>query len=224
MDFFLIPIFILACPLLLFLFLALLFYLIPVRFAISIVRQEDRQESSITVSWGLIGIRTFDAGDGPRIDIMVMERVVYSTAGPADRPIGEEAGTPLTADLLHFDGIVHFLQQYTGPLGKLGSVLYRQSRFQDARGRVFIGLGDTVATGILYGGYWASRFILEASRIFIDVKPVFGREILDLDLVVRLRIDHPLLIMIATLRLLKKPIIWQTITFARKGSSGIAGS
>ena len=208
------------CTLLVLLVPALCLYLIPVRFIISLVQQAGLGERSITAYWGLMGIRIADAAGDHMIEVMVLDRVLYSHAGRADHRAGEKAEPRQSADPFPSEGIFHHIRRLTRPIWRFGEVLYRQSSFEDARGRLHIGLGDPVATGMLYGGYWSSRFVLQASRIFITVEPVFDQKILEMDLVIRLKIDHPLLVMVAVLQLLKHPDVWQTVTFAGRGNRG----
>jgi hypothetical protein len=42
-----------------------------------------------------------------------------------------------------------------------------------------------------------------ASRIFIEMKPDFNREIFEMDVAIRLRINHPLRIIIAGIQLMR---------------------
>lgn len=91
-------------------------------------------------------------------------------------------------------------------------------------GRIRIGTGDPVATGMLYGGYWATRFVLRASRIFIDIKPDFDRKILEMDMIIRIPVNHPFRILIAGIRLYRNPDIIQGMTFLKPDSPGVAKS
>jgi hypothetical protein len=224
METFLIPVFILACPLLILLFITLLLYLIPVRFAISFVRQEGQQEHSISVSWGLIGFRTVDTGDGQRTEVFIGGHVMYTRAGMEERQKGVDANSPTPADLRSVEGYLTLIPRLIEPVGRFGSVLYHQSTFEDINGRIRIGTGDPVATGMLYGGYWATRFVLLASRIFIDLIPEFDRKILEMDMVIRLRVDHPLRILIAGIRLYKNPDIRRGMTFSKPHLGGASES
>jgi len=222
MEMFLIPVFILACPLLILLFIALLLYLIPVRFAISFLRQEGQQEHSISVSWGTIRFRTIDTGTGRRTEVFIGTHIMYTRAGMEVRQKGEDARSPAPADLRSVAGYLTLIPRLMEPVGRFGSVLYHQSTFEGLNGRIRIGTGDPVATGMLYGGYWATRCVLMASRIFIDLVPEFDRKILEMDMVVKLRVNHPLRILIAGIRLYKNPDIrWgMTLKPPVKGASG----
>jgi len=222
METFLIPVFILACPLLILLLIALLLYLIPVRFAISFLRLEGQQEHSISVSWGTICFRTIDTGTGRRTEGFIGGHVMYTRAEMEERQKGEDAKSPVPADLRSVEGYLTLIPRLMEPVGRFGAVLYHQSTFERLNGRIRIGTGDPVATGMLYGGYWATRCVLMASRIFIDLVPEFDRKILEMDMVVRLRVNHPLRILIAGIRLYKNPDIRRGMTLKPlvEGASG----
>jgi len=220
MDTFLIPVFIVACTLLIFLFPALILYLVPVRFAILLVQKEGQQEHSVTVSWGFIRFRIIGGSDGPGTEVFLGSHIIYSRAGTGERQKEEEVKLPAPADLRSVTGYLNLIPRLIAPAGRLGLVLYRESTFEDCTGSIRIGTKDPVATGILYGGYWAVRFMLKASRIFIDMMPEFNREIFEMDMVIRLRVNHPLRILIAGIHLLRIPGIRQGMSFAKPGSGG----
>jgi hypothetical protein len=77
---------------------------------------------------------------------------------------------------------------------------------------------------MLCGGYWATRFVLRASRIFIDMIPDFDRKILEMDMTIRIRVNHPLRILIAGIRLYGNPDIRQGITFLKPDFPGVTRS
>ena len=60
---------------------------------------------------------------------------------------------------------------------------------------------------MVYGGYWASRFAFTASRIYVNVVPDFNGEILELDLKIRIRIRHPLILLIHGFFFMREPAI-----------------
>jgi len=224
METFLIPVFILACPVLILLFIALLLYLIPVRFVISFLRLEGQQEYSISVSWGLIGVRSIDTGDGRRTEVFTGGRVIHTRAEEEKLLKSEIAESPAPADLRSVEGYLTLIPRLIEPGVRFSAVLYYLSTFEGIDGRVRIGTGDPVATGMLCGGYWTTRFVLRASRIFIDMIPDFDRKILEMDMTIRIRVNHPLRILIAGIRLYKNPDIRQGITFLKPDFPGVARS
>ena len=220
MDTFLIPLFIVACLLLIFPFPALLLYLVPVRFALLLLQKEGQRKHSVSVSWGLFTYRIIDGDDGRRTEVLIGGHVIYSHAGTVERQVGEDVNLPTPADLRSVTGYLNLIPRLIAPAGGLGLVLYRESTFEDCTGSIRIGTKDPVATGILYGGYWAARFVLMASRIFIDMMPEFNREVFEMDMVIRLRVNHPLRILIAGIHLLKTPGIRQGMDLSQARSGG----
>ena len=87
-----------------------------------------------------------------------------------------------------------------------------------------LGLGDPVLTGECCGLYWASRFILEASRIYLELVPVFDRRVLELDITARMNVRHPLLVLIAGLRLARHPAIHEVMQGMKMQSRGVPAS
>jgi hypothetical protein len=224
METFLIPVFIVAIPLLTLLFISLLLYLIPVRFAISFLWQEGQQEYSVTVSWGLFSFRSTDTGGGRRNEVFIGSHGMYTRVGEEEHLKSEDVKSPSPADLRSVEGYLTLIPRLIKPSGRFGLVLYHQSTFEGINGRIRIGTGDPVATGMLYGGYWATRFVLRESRIFVAMIPDFDRKILEMDMVIRLRVNHPLRILIAGIRLSRNPDIRQGITLLKPDSTGMAKS
>ncbi|HUT38626.1 MAG TPA: DUF2953 domain-containing protein [Methanoregula sp.] len=220
MDAFLIPVFIIACTLLIFLFPALILYLVPVRFALHLVQKEGQREYSVTVSWGFFRFRTIHRHDGRRNQVFIGGNVMYSRAGVDEQQKGEDANLPAPADLRSVEGYLNLIPRLIAPMGRFVSVLYHESRLENCTGSIRIGMKDPVATGILYGGYWATRFVLMASRIFIDMTPEFNREVFEIEMELRLRVNHPLRILIAGIHVLTTPGIRQGMIRAKPRSRG----
>jgi hypothetical protein len=220
MDTFLIPVFIVACTLLICQFFAFLLYLVPVRFALQLLQKEGQRVRSVSVSWGMVRYRIIDGDDGRRNEVLIGGYVIYARAVVGERQKEEEVKLPAPAELRSVEGYLNLIPRLIAPVGRFGSVLYRESTFEDCTGSIRIGMKDPVATGILYGGYWAARFVLMASRIFIDMTPEFKAEIFEMDMVIRLRVNHPLRILIAGIHLLKNPGIRQGLSSANPRSGG----
>jgi hypothetical protein len=226
MDELLIPAFVLislAVPLLA---LALLLYAIPVRVVARLVRREGHRDEELVLSWGLVGVRTSRTRTGVVTDVLVANRRVFSRTGsrvhgekeqvPVHPPRGTE--TPGTVDM------VQGVQALLGPAVAFGSAFWRECRFEEVRGRVTLGLGDPVLTGECCGLYWASRCILEASRIYLELVPVFDRQVLELDITARMHVRHPLLVLIAGLRLARHPAIRGAMQGRKPQSRGVPAS
>jgi hypothetical protein len=103
-------------------------------------------------------------------------------------------------------------------------VFWKASRFVEARGTLTLGLGDPVLMGEVCGMYWASRFILQASRVYVELEPVFDREVLNLDITVRMNVSHPLKILIAGIRLARDPKIVEAAGTILRQTPGAAAT
>jgi hypothetical protein len=231
MDELLIPAFILFSLLVPVLAALLLLYAVPVRAAATLVRMDGRREQVVVIAWGPIGIRSSGAGTGLVTEVLVLGHAVLTHTGPVDTGTDgtepEKAPSPaevtgLAAGHLPIGELVHIVQRAIGPVGRFGSAFWHQGRFEGASGTVRIGLGDPVMTGELCGYYWASRFVLLASRIDIRLEPEFDEVLFELDLTVRFKIEHPLLVIVAGLDLVRDLAIQDAIRFAMRRPEGVA--
>ena len=228
MDELFIPVFILFSLLVPVLAFVLLLYAVPVRAAVTLVRAAGRREQAVVISWGMIGFRSSGAGAGQVTEVLVLGHAILTHTGPAETaderreaPAPEEVPP---AGALPADGLVHVVQAAIGPVGRFGSAFWRQSRFESATGTVRLGLGDPVLTGELCGYYWASRFILLASRVDIRLEPDFDQLVLELDLTVRVKVEHPLLILLAGLALVRDPAMQDAIRLVTQKRAGGAAA
>ncbi|MDD1694395.1 MAG: DUF2953 domain-containing protein [Methanoregula sp.] len=232
MDVLLIPVFILFSLLVPVLALALLLYGIPVQAEATLIHKANRQEQIVAISWGIFAIRTSGAGGTRVIDLLILDHAVVSHAGPmetvetgdagAGESIPDRARGPASA--LQIDELVHIVQRMIGPVGTFGSEFWHESRFVDARGTVTLGLGDPALTGEACGFYWASRFLLQSARIYIELEPVFDRAVLELDITVRVRVGHPLRILVAGIDLAREPVVKDAMEFLKRQDAGVAGT
>jgi len=232
MDELLIPVFVLSALAVPLLALALLLYAVPVRVSARLVMEEDRKEQVLAIAWGIFGIRTSHRDPGMVTEMLILERTVFSHAiSPDSRgkeeepaPVGEgpvpagEAGRIGMA--LDIGEIVRMVQALVGPAGTFGSAFWKECRFEEARGRVRLGLGDPVLTGECCGLYWASRFILDAYRIYLDFEPDFDRQVLELDITVKAKVRHPLLILATGLQLALHPAVYGAMETIKRQSRG----
>jgi len=199
------------------LFAIVLLYLIPVRFFIRYRYDADRQDLETTAAWGIIGIRSTSREGRSQTVLLVFNHVFFSFDG---RPEKRETAPPPArkpADIRAATDLIPVIRNLARPAIRIGSILYRMGRFERCEGRIRIGLGDPAATGMLYGSYWATRFAFTASRIYIDMEPVFDREVLAIDISVRYRIGQPLRILFPAARELFRPKV-------RAGIMALAGS
>ena len=156
---------------------------------------------------------------------------IPATGAPAPGAPGTvvpDAGIPATGSPAavspDIGGIVPVIQKIMGPVGSFGSAFWQQSRFIDASGTVTLGLGDPVLTGEVCGMYWASRFALLASRIYVELEPVFDRTVMELDVTVRMKVTHPLLVLLAGFRLARHSAIREAAGIVMRQSRGAAPS
>ena len=207
MDTLLIPLFIVACIILFCEFFAFLLYGIPLRFVLGLHHTEGLRKQSVSVSWGLIGCRITNGGNQQKIEVCIGHHTILSRRIEGEPKRGDEAKIPEPADFRSIERYLTFFSRMIKPAGRFVSVLWHESRFENCSGSIRIGTKDPVVTGVLYGGYWATRFGLRVSRIFIDVIPDFNREIFEMDVAIRLRINHPLRIIIAGIQLMRNRVI-----------------
>lgn len=208
---------------------AMLLYAIPLRLEVTLARSDGRDEQGIAIAWGIVSLRINGRGPQQLTRILILGRAVLSHTGPLG--MREEPGSPGPApeDLIGTDGtikigeLIHRLQEITGPVGTFASALWQRSRFTGARGTVTFGFSSPALTGEVYGYYWASRFILLASRIDIEMIPVFDRNVLEYDISLQGMIGHPLLILIAAIGLIRDPAVRRIIAEERAGRTGVAG-
>ena len=226
MDELLVPVFIVVSLIVPAIALALLLYAVPVRAAVTLVWREERREKVLVISWGIIGIRYSGHGTGRITGVLVAGHTVLSRFRPAETGGGEHvpdqapgpAGTPKTGE------IFRILQRVIVPVGSFLSAFWDECRFEDARGTVTLGLGDPVLTGEVCGFYWASRFMLQASRVYIELEPVFDRPVFGLDITVRAKVEHPIRVLMAGVELARDPAVKEAMAVAKRSAPGAAGS
>jgi len=220
MDTFLIPVFIVACIILFCECIAVLLYAIPLRFVLRLLHTEGQNEQSVMVSWGLIGCRITNGGNQQKIEVCIGKYSILSRPIEGEPKKGDGKKIPQPADFRSGEGYLTFFSGMIKPAGRFVSVLWHECRFENCTGSIRIGTKDPVATGILYGGYWAARFGLMACRIFIEMKPDFNREIFEVDVSIRLRINHPLRIIIAGIQLMRNRAVRNVMNPEQSHSGG----
>ena len=201
MDILLIPLFISACLALIILVVLFFAYMVPVHFTVHFVYQKPRQETTISACWCNMGVRVTTKSDHRKTEVLLGNLVVFMRTSSCLQQESERKATDLSGIRSPQD--LGFLIQYiVTSITDFGPLVYSESSFQGVHGKVRVGLCDPAATGMLYGGYWATRFVLLASRIQVEMEPVFDREILELDLTGRFRIAHPLRLVIRGIRVM----------------------
>lgn len=220
MEIFLILVFVLACLLTLFLFILLLAWALPLRFLVSFARGEQREETSMTVFWSILSFCMTTAHGRQEYGILLLGHMVFRHCSPAAAP-ARAGSCNLDEKTVAPEDLVSLVQSLIEPVTRVISLVFRQSSFEEVRGKVRIGLGDPVATGMLYGGFCATRYILDALRIFIDLQPVFDRNVIEVDLDMRFRVRHPLRIMTAVMCVARAPGLRDYLTGSRQ-ADGVA--
>jgi hypothetical protein len=230
MDVLLLPVFLLFLLLLPVLFLALLLYAVPVRIAATLVSAAARKNRIIEIAWGGFALRVSGDTTSPLTEVLLLDHVILSHAGTMEMREEEKPQEPFPEQVLGDDGhldtgeLIHLVQHMVGPVGSFAAVVWQRSRFAGAEGTVTLGLGNPALTGEVYGYYWASRFLLQASRIDITMQPVFDRPVLEMDITVREEIAHPLLVLLAGLDLARNPSIRAVMANRKHARSGGAGA
>ena len=89
--------------------------------------------------------------------------------------------------------------------------------FQEIRGNMVVGFRNPAETGIFYGWYSALLPILMVSRISLDVTPVFDRQVLEGNIMAKVRIDRPLVLVAAMARLYMDRDVRTALSGLREG-------
>lgn len=227
MDALLLTAFVLACPALAALAGALLLYAVPLRSSARLLMQEDTLRESVTVTWGFAGIRLQHDRRGAEVAILAGRHALYTFV-----PMPESDTSPPPArDTEPNEDTERPAHAKTGKAGQraaslirpsaaLLSVIWRESRFDGMRGRITLGTSDPALTGEIFGYYWASRFLLEAMRVSIELEPVFDREDFSCDLEAAISVRHPLLVLLAAARLALHRATREIFMVSRQESSG----
>nr|WP_321351769.1 DUF2953 domain-containing protein [uncultured Methanoregula sp.] len=195
-----------------------LLYVIPVRSVLSFTIRENSARDAFTITWGVLGARIEHDRMGTRMELLVGRRVL-KTILPDRITMGSRGdrippGSPKKSP--------RFSGNLIKPIEMFGSVIWQESRFMGAKGKIVLGLGDPALTGLCYGYYWACRFMLEALHIRIEVEPIFDREVFSCDMDIRMDLCHPLRVIIALFRLMKSLFAEGFTTIFRHNSRGAA--
>jgi hypothetical protein len=88
---------------------------------------------------------------------------------------------------------------------------------QEIRGNLIVGFRNPADTGIFYGWYCAIVPTLMVSQVSLDVTPVFDRPVLEGEIMAKVRIDRPLLLLLAMVRLFFDRDVRNAIAGLREG-------
>ncbi|HUH79294.1 MAG TPA: hypothetical protein VLY83_05295 [Methanoregula sp.] len=207
MDTLLIPLFIVAVLSGLIVVPVLALYAVPVRCGVAYCRETGGEGNTVSASWGPVG-GSVSRRDGLRVSrIFFCGREIWCRSGPDEHRKGGPAGAGPPGAGLPVTDIPGIVAPLLGDAGAMIREVYRQSYLEGMTGRIRIGLENPAATGLLYGMYRASRFILDAAGITVAVEPVFSGQVLEVDVVMKLRIRHPLMILARGLAIARNPAV-----------------
>jgi len=196
MDIILLLIFIPLCLLLFVLVLIPLFYVFPVHVSLSCVSTQQRKETAVSISWLIVCVHQVYTAGVTRTDVMVAQHILRSSRQEKDDDHVRASEPASSWELKNLIQILLLMPQLAGPFVQFCCRLFRLVSIDSVRGTMRIGLADPVSIGLVYGWYCAVRPLLAYSRIFLDITPVFDRNVLDMELEMRWDLIHPLMLAI----------------------------
>jgi hypothetical protein len=196
-----VPVFLLVVGICLPLVVVLSLYYVPVIAQVSLGRTPGSGHVLVQASWGWIGARRREEGGESRQEFLLRDRPLYTKT-----EIAREAR--LKEELRKIPSLIQkviqkepYLVQLIGPFLDLGGKILDRMTLEEIRGRVTVGLRNPAETGILYGCCYAFLPVLMDSRASLEVTPVFDRQVLEGEIMAKVRIDRPLLLMFDMVKL-----------------------
>lgn len=209
-----IPILLLVVGILL--LIALTLYFIPVIAQIALGKTPESGYLLIQASWGMIGARTRMEGGESRQEFLIGERPLYTRIVKDEETRALEVGEELRK-IPSLIRRAHYLLQLIRPLSHLWGKFLRSMTLQEIRGNLIVGFRNPADTGIFYGWYCAIFPTLMVSPVCLDVTPVFDRPVLEGEIMAKVRIDRPLLLILAMFRLFFDRDVRKAIAGLREG-------
>lgn len=209
-----IPILLLVVGILL--LIALTLYFIPVIAQIALGKTPESGYLLIQASWGMIGARTRMEGGESRQEFLIGERPLYTRIVKDEETRALEVGEELRK-IPSLIRRAHYLLQLIRPLSHLWGKFLRSMTLQEIRGNLVVGFRNPADTGIFYGWYCAIFPTLMVSRVSLDVTPVFDRPVLEGEIMAKVRINRPLLLILAMFRLFFDRDVRNAIAGLREG-------
>ena len=209
-----IPIFLLVVGILIIITLTL--YFIPVIAQIALGKTPESGYLLFQASWGVIGARTRIEGGESRHEFLIGKHPLYSRTDKDHKTRAPEAGEDLRKIPSLIRKVPHLLNLIR-PLSHLGGKLLRSMTLQEIRGNLTVGFRNPADTGIFYGWYYAILPTLMISRVSLDVTPVFDRPVLEGEIMAKVRIDRPLLLILAMVRLFFDRDVRNALSGLREG-------
>jgi len=216
MDILLLLIFIPLCFLFFFLVLIALLYVFPVHVSLSCVSTPQRKETAVSISWLIVCVRQVYAAGITRTDVVVARHILRSSQQEKDGdPVRAREPAP-SREPDNLPQILLLMPLLAGPVVHFCCRLFRLVSVNSVRGTMRIGLADPVLTGMVYGWYCAVRPLLAYSRIFLDITPVFDRNVLDMQLEMRWDLRHPLMLAISAWRLYRNRDVQEALSIMKR--------
>jgi len=209
-----IPILLLVVGILL--LIALTLYFIPVIAQIALGKTPKSGYLLIQASWGVIGARTRMEGGESRQEFLIGEHLLYTRTVKDQKTRAPEVGGELRKIPSLIRRAPHLLELIQ-PLSHFGGKFLRSMTLQEIRGNLVVGFRNPADTGIFYGWYCAIFPTLMISLVCLDVTPVFDRPILEGEIMAKVRIDRPLLLILSMFRLFFDRDVRNAIAGLRKG-------
>jgi len=196
--------------------LFLTLYFIPVIAQIALGRTPESGYLLLQASWGLIGARTRMERSESRQEFLIGKRLLYTRTMKGQKIRRPELGEEPQKISSSIRRALHLLQLIR-PLLHLGGRLLHSMTLQEIRGNLIIGLRNPAETGIFYGWYSAIIPAFIGSRVSLEVMPVFDRQVLEGDVMAKVRIDRPLLLILAMVRLFMDRDVRTALSGLREG-------
>jgi hypothetical protein len=216
MDILLLLIFIPLCLLFFFLVLIALLYLFPVHVSLSCVSAPQRKETAVSVSWLIVCVRRSYAAGKTRTDVVVARHILRSLQQENnDHQVRAREPAP-SHEPDNLPQILLLMPLLAGPVVDFCCRLFRLVSIDSVRGTMRIGLADPVLTGMVYGWYCAVHPLIAYSRIFLDITPVFDRNVCDMDLEMRWDLRHPLMLAISAWRLYRDRDVQEALSVMKR--------
>jgi len=192
--------------LLLLLLIVLTLYFIPVIAQIALGKTPESGYVLLQASWGLIGARTRMERGESRQEFLIGERSLYTRTVKDRKPKKPSFSIQKVFCLLQLVPSLFHL------LGKLLNTM----TFQELRGNLVVGFQNPAETGIFYGWYFAVLPVLVGSRVSLAVTPVFDRQVLEGEVMTKVRVDRPLLLILTMAKLYMDPDVRNALSGLRE--------
>jgi hypothetical protein len=218
MDIILLLIFIPLC--LLFFVLVLIFplYVFPVHVSLSCISAPQRKETAVSISWLIVCIRQVYAAGKTRTDVVVARHILRSSQQKNNDDVRAKEPAP-SRERGNLPQLLLLMPLLAGPVVDFCCRFFRLVSIDSVRGTMRIGLADPVLTGMVYGWYCAVRPLLAYSRIFLDITPVFDRNVCDMNLEMRWDLRHPLMLAIDGWRLYRNRDVQEALSIMKRNQA-----